>query len=1354
MSKGGGNTAAKLGLGAIVGVIAVVGLSSVMLILLMKMIIMELVNPILCSKVLGYFTKYQFCETAQVKYDPITEQELMDIGEAMKKLREESNETEEFSDENGEVVNPSELGTVKLTFNGEEREESEGSVFIRALMATDDMAIEKIDLSDKAIEERFDISVDDVTRATKLGEKTEEGGGGGSIVSVDGSTTGVLPTSKEGYLEVIGPIAQEVSCKNDLYGSVMIAQSILESSWGQSKLSKPPNHNLFGVKGSYKGQTTVQSTQEFTGTANAITIDAGFRKYPDYESSITDHADLLKNGLKSNKNYYKKAWRSQASSPKEAVTAIRAAGYATDANYVSLIMDIIAGRNLTKYDDCSGINTNSSTKTKADTEEKKEKKTSMVISEQTKHANEKKEDKTKEEKNKNKEDKTKEEDKNKENEDNGEEKLKLSDLKGLIKGKKVMVDAGHGGSDGGNKKTADKNYIEKDFNLKLANALKEKLEIVGATVEMTRTSDEKVTNKDRKKQVNAKKPNYFISVHANGNDKETQGTKTIYADSKAKDMATKLQAQMVKAWGFKDLGVEKKEQHELLNGVKNSTMGVHLETGYIDYDDDFKMFFQNEEKIELMAARIAIGMLEYEGVEVTPEIEKLLTGKDPDDDSSESNEPSASTGNGKKYNNFLTVWFMARTLEDEYAKFKNKEETPLEAVFDDIIDSRAEELKYDREDWMKSVQMEAYMCYFVGEDTSWWKSALDFVGFKSLKRVPCNNLDDIYEITFSERIEFIPKDMQGVMNNIEVKEVTRYKCEDDWFRTVATKDKCNEPEKAKEIKAKEKVLKFAESGDIIGGFAGFTIYEPGVSMGKDDDSWEKYLEEAVFRDMYNLDYDVKPFYPGQCNSSGTYDSAGGSSYSGKYADLINKLAKEAGVSPALIAAIVRKESSFNPNAVSSAGAKGLMQLMPDTSRAMGVKDPTDPEDNLRGGIKYIKQMLKEQNNNLTLALAAYNAGPGNVQTYGGVPPFPETQTYVVKVQKYYEEYKLGGEFSENESTEDEEKDGKKKKADEKENKKDKNKEESSTETSGNTKTVTFPGGVSIEVSTEVSNDAEGKGKGRKNTQPFVDEIMKQIEKEFDVIDYHGWRSTGKYDGSKSEHNSGYALDIIATPEVMKKIAEYGRGISVIQYAIYNNQISSHGGDWKSYGANAQNKKSPHTDHVHLDFKLDDSKHVEGSTGGCTTSSGASGDASNIGSNISGAGAAMGEENFKKLYAEAEKHLGKQYVWGSSPTNPSTFDCSSYTSYVFKTVFGKQFPRTSGEQQKALTKINEKDVTPGDLVFFSGNGGKSVTHVAIYIGDGKIIHASGSGNKGKVNIAKIKNGYWDKRIYSYGRVNID
>lgn len=117
-----------------------------------------------------------------------------------------------------------------------------------------------------------------------------------------------------------------------------------------------------------------------------------------------------------------------------------------------------------------------------------------------------------------------------------------------------------------------------------------------------------------------------------------------------------------------------------------------------------------------------------------------------------------------------------------------------------------------------------------------------------------------------------------------------------------------------------------------------------------------------------------------------------------YSDLIQKYAAQNGLEPALVRAVIKTESDGNPRCVSRAGAMGLMQLMPDNVKEAGIADPFDPEQNIAAGSKQLAGLLSQYRGNLDLALAGYNAGPGNVHKYGGVPPFTETQNYIKRVR--------------------------------------------------------------------------------------------------------------------------------------------------------------------------------------------------------------------------------------------------------------------------------------------------------------------------------------------------------------------
>lgn len=126
----------------------------------------------------------------------------------------------------------------------------------------------------------------------------------------------------------------------------------------------------------------------------------------------------------------------------------------------------------------------------------------------------------------------------------------------------------------------------------------------------------------------------------------------------------------------------------------------------------------------------------------------------------------------------------------------------------------------------------------------------------------------------------------------------------------------------------------------------------------------------------------------------------------KYDSIFEKAAETYHLPVSLLKAVAKQESGFDPSAVSSSGAMGIMQLMPETARELGVDDPFDPEENIMGGARYLASMMKRYDNDISLALAAYNAGAGNVDKYGGIPPFTETKQYVKKVLKYAESYGL------------------------------------------------------------------------------------------------------------------------------------------------------------------------------------------------------------------------------------------------------------------------------------------------------------------------------------------------------------
>jgi len=132
---------------------------------------------------------------------------------------------------------------------------------------------------------------------------------------------------------------------------------------------------------------------------------------------------------------------------------------------------------------------------------------------------------------------------------------------------------------------------------------------------------------------------------------------------------------------------------------------------------------------------------------------------------------------------------------------------------------------------------------------------------------------------------------------------------------------------------------------------------------------------------------------------------GGTGSTSQYDPLIQQAAARYGIDPAVLHGLIQQESGFDPEAQSSAGAAGLTQLMPGTASSLGVANPLNPAESIEGGARYLSQMMSRFGGNTEDALAAYNAGPGAVQQYGGVPPYAETQSYVQKVLGYAETYR-------------------------------------------------------------------------------------------------------------------------------------------------------------------------------------------------------------------------------------------------------------------------------------------------------------------------------------------------------------
>lgn len=193
----------------------------------------------------------------------------------------------------------------------------------------------------------------------------------------------------------------------------------------------------------------------------------------------------------------------------------------------------------------------------------------------------------------------------------------------------------------------------------------------------------------------------------------------------------------------------------------------------------------------------------------------------------------------------------------------------------------------------------------------------------------------------------------------------------------------------------------AELSNLLGSYGS-------LAAEQDKQNVANYLQNLMFEGTVNIPANVykaiskwNEVSHNEGTSSATGVQAGNTSIANDFKQIIEKAATTYGVPTKLIESVIQHESSFNPNAISRAGATGLMQLMPSTAKFLGVANPLNPEQNIMGGTKYLSQLMKKYDGNISMTLAAYNAGPGNVAKYGGIPPFKETQNYVKKVLNTY-----------------------------------------------------------------------------------------------------------------------------------------------------------------------------------------------------------------------------------------------------------------------------------------------------------------------------------------------------------------
>jgi soluble lytic murein transglycosylase-like protein len=167
--------------------------------------------------------------------------------------------------------------------------------------------------------------------------------------------------------------------------------------------------------------------------------------------------------------------------------------------------------------------------------------------------------------------------------------------------------------------------------------------------------------------------------------------------------------------------------------------------------------------------------------------------------------------------------------------------------------------------------------------------------------------------------------------------------------------------------------------------------------------FESMINSKIQMTLYNLLQSLME--KAQASQDETEDTSIDGDYDGykssSFASIIESISQKYGVDPSLVGAVIKNESNYDADAESYAGALGLMQLMPSTATSLGVSDPLDPYQNIEGGVKYLSNLLDMYNGDVSLALAAYNAGPGAVNTYDGIPPYQETQTYVQRVLSTY-----------------------------------------------------------------------------------------------------------------------------------------------------------------------------------------------------------------------------------------------------------------------------------------------------------------------------------------------------------------
>ena len=232
-------------------------------------------------------------------------------------------------------------------------------------------------------------------------------------------------------------------------------------------------------------------------------------------------------------------------------------------------------------------------------------------------------------------------------------------------------------------------------------------------------------------------------------------------------------------------------------------------------------------------------------------------------------------------------------------------------------------------------------------------------------------------------------DIQSLRTLMEIQTIQSIGGNDQQTNSVLGSDSSAFSELIEELLATATNEQSAQLENLLG-----NVYN---SENKDGQNVASYLQSLVYEGQLNVPPSVLEALSSSITNSTELTNASHTDYK----VIIEEAAIKYNVPAKLIESVIKHESGFNPLAVSSAGATGLMQLMPSTAKYLGVTDLTNPTQNIMGGTKYLRQMLDKFNGDMSLALAAYNAGPGNVSKYDGIPPFKETQNYVNKVLDTY-----------------------------------------------------------------------------------------------------------------------------------------------------------------------------------------------------------------------------------------------------------------------------------------------------------------------------------------------------------------